>query len=104
MGPNHNTVRFPGLKTTAFVKPAGQIIWHENQDLHYKRLPSSYVTTQPTLNVVYADFHAALWKVLFRQNRPERDYDPNWFSYGPNGAFNTDSPNVGKDIHTGYDF
>src|SRR4051812_34199777 len=58
-----NTVRFPGLKTTDFWKPVGQIIYHENQDFHYKRLPSSYTSTQPTLNAIYADFHAALWKV-----------------------------------------
>lgn len=99
-----NTVRFPGLKTADFVKPVGQIIWHENQDVHYKHLPSSYVTVQPTLNAIYADFHAALWKVKFRQNKPERYYDPNWFSYGPNGALNTDNPNIGYDVHTGYDF
>ncbi len=99
-----NSVRFPGLKTTAFVKPAGQIIWHENQDIHYKRLSSSFVTTQPTLNAIYGDLHAAHWRVLFRANRPGRVYDPNWFSYGPNGALNTDNPNVGDDVHTGYDF
>ncbi len=98
-----NTVRFPGLKTSDFMKPAGQIIWHENQDLHYKRLPSSYTSTQPTLNAIYADFHADLWRVQFRQNRPERYYDPNWFTYGPGGALNRDNPNVGYDVHTGWD-
>ena len=67
-----NTVRFPGLKTSDFVKPVGQIIYHENLDSHYKRLKSAYTTTQPTLNTVYADFHAALWKVRFRQNRTEK--------------------------------
>jgi len=98
-----NTVRFPGLKTSDFFKPAGQIVYHENQDLHYKRLKSSYTSTQPTLNAIYADFHASLWKVLFRQNKPGNYYDPNWFTYGPNGAFNTDNPNVGGDVHTGWD-
>jgi type II secretory pathway pseudopilin PulG len=100
----YNTVLFPGLKTTHFFKPAGQIIWHENQDLHYRRLPSSYMSVQPTLNAIYADFHAALWKVAFRQNQPGNFYDPNWFTYGPpNGALNTDSPNIGGDVHTGWD-
>ncbi len=99
-----NTCRFPGLKTSEFVKPVGQIVYHENSDLHYKRLASSYVTTQPTLNAIYADFHAAAWKVVFRQNRAERYYDPNWFTYGPNNAVNTDNPNIGFDVHTGFDF
>src|SRR5205823_3527964 len=64
-----NSVRFPGLKTADFFKPFAQIVFHENQDFHYKRLPSSYTPAQPTLNAIYADFHAALWKVLFRQNK-----------------------------------
>ena len=98
-----NTVRFPGLKTSAFFRPVAQIVYHENQDLHYKRLPSSYMSTQPTLNAIYADFHAALWKVMFRQNKPGNYYDPNWFTYGPGGAFNTDNPNIGGDVHTGWD-
>jgi len=98
-----NTARFPGLKTTDFFKPVSQIVYHENQDFHYKRLPSSYTPEQPTLNAIYADFHAALWKVMFRQNKPGNYYDPNWFTYGPNGAFNTDSPNIGYDVHTGWD-
>jgi len=99
-----NTVRFPGLKTTDFFKPVAQIVYHENQDLHYKRLPSSYMSTQPTLNVIYGDFHASLWKVRFRQNKPGNYYDPNWFTYGPpSGSFNTDNPNIGYDVHTGWD-
>jgi prepilin-type N-terminal cleavage/methylation domain-containing protein len=98
-----NTCRFPGLKTTNFCKPVGQIVYHENVDNHYKRLPSSYVSTQPTLNAIYADFHAALWKVVFRQNKPGNYYDPNWFGYGQNGALNVDNPNIGGDVHKGYD-
>ena len=98
-----NTVRFPGLKTSDFCKPVGQIVYHENADNHYKHLPSSYTTTQPTLNAIYADFHAALWKVLFRQNKAGNYYDPNWFSYGPNNVRNTDNPNIGGDVHTGWD-
>lgn len=98
-----NTVRFPGLKTSDFVKPVGQIIYHENVDSHYKRLKSAYTSTQPTLNAVYADFHAALWKVVFRQNKPGNHYDPNWFTYGADFRLNTDSPNIGNDVHTGWD-
>lgn len=99
-----NTCRFPGLKTSDFCKPVGQIVYHENQDNHYKHLSSSYTITQPTLNAIYADFHAALWKVRFRQNKPGNYYDPNWFTYGLNGALNTDNPNLGGDVHTGWDF
>ncbi len=64
-----NTVRFPGLKTSDFCKPVGQIVYHEDVDYHYKRLKSAYTTNQPTLNAIYADFHAALWKVVFRQKQ-----------------------------------
>lgn len=99
-----NTVRFPGLKASDFFKPVAQIVWHENQDFHYKRLPDSYTPQQPILNAIYADFHAALWKVIFRQNRPGNFYDPNWFSFGPPGGLvNTDNPNIGYDVHTGWD-
>ena len=98
-----NTVRFPGLKTTDFCKPAGQIIYHEDLDHHYRRLKSAYTPFQPTLNAIYADFHAALWKVVFRQNKAGKYYDPNWFTYGPGGVLNTDSPNIGNDVHTGWD-
>jgi len=98
-----NTVRFPGLKTSDFFRPVAQIVFHENQDSHYKRLPTAYTPAQPILNAIYADFHAALWKVIFRQNKPGNYYDPNWFSYGSNGALNTDNPNIGGDVHTGFD-
>jgi type II secretory pathway pseudopilin PulG len=98
-----NTVRFPGLKTSAFCKPVGQIVYHENADNHYKHLKDSYTSTQATLNAIYADFHAALWKVLFRQNKPGNYYDPNWFTYGPNFVFNTDNPNIGGGVHKGWD-
>ena len=98
-----NTVRFPGLKASDFFKPVGQVVYHEDVDYHYRRLKSSYTTTQPTLNAIYADFHAALWKVVFRQNKPGNYYDPNWFTYGPGGVLNTDTPNIGGDVHTGWD-
>ena len=98
-----NTVRFPGLKTSSFFKPAAQIIYHENLDSHYRHLTSAYTATQPTLNAIYADFHAAAWKVQFRQNKPGKEYDPNWFTYGPGGALNTDNPNIGFDVHNSWD-
>ncbi len=98
-----NTVRFPGLRTSDFLKPVGQIVYHENMDNHYRRLKKAYTSTQPTLNTIYADFHAALWKVVFRQNKPGNYYDPNWFTYGPGGVLNNDTPNIGYDVHTGWD-
>jgi prepilin-type N-terminal cleavage/methylation domain-containing protein len=98
-----NTARFPGLKASDLFRPTSQIIYHEEQDWHYKRLSSSYTSAQPILNAIYADFHAASWKVLFRQNKPGNYYDPNWFTYGPPGVFNTDNPNIGYDCHTGWD-
>jgi prepilin-type N-terminal cleavage/methylation domain-containing protein len=99
-----NTTRFPGLKTTDFVKPVGQVIYHEDSDHHYKQQKSSYTLTQPTLNAIYADFHAASWKVMFRQwSRSPALYDPNWFTYGVGFQLNKDSPNIGGDVHTGWD-
>ncbi len=68
-----NTCLYPGLKDSDFVKP------------------------------VDGDFHAAKFKVLFRQNQPGQRYDPNWFSYGPDGRLNNDMPNTGGDVHSGYD-
>ncbi len=99
-----NSVLYPGLKTSDFIKPVGQIVYHEDVDYHYKRLKSSYTSTQPTLNAIYADFHARSWKVMFRQNKPGNYYDPNWFTYGSNYVLNTDMPNIGNDVHTGFDF
>jgi len=98
-----NTCLYPGLKDSDFVKPVSQMIYHEDFDYHYSRLGDRYPTNQPTLNVIYGDFHAAKFKVLFRQNQPGRRYDPNWLSYGPDGKLNNDMPNTGGDVHTGYD-
>jgi prepilin-type N-terminal cleavage/methylation domain-containing protein len=98
-----NTARFPGLRASDLFRPASQIIYHENQDAHYKRLPTAYTSDQPILNAIYGDFHAASWKVLFLQNKPGNFYDPNWFTYGPPGVFNTDNPNIGYDVHTSWD-
>jgi len=100
-----NTCQFPGLKDSGFCKPSAQVVYHEDFDYHYKRLDDRYPTNQPTINAIYGDFHAASFKVAFRQNSqpPFRRYDPNWFSYGPDGKLNTDQPNTGGDVHTGYD-
>jgi prepilin-type N-terminal cleavage/methylation domain-containing protein len=98
-----NTVRYPGLKTSAFFRPVGQIIYIEHADHHWTYATSHYPTNQPTLNTIYADFHAEPFAVKFRQ-RPSKGsgYDPNWFTYGP-GGLNTDSPNIGWSVKTGYD-
>jgi len=98
-----NTCLYPGLKDSDFTKPVGQMIYHEDYDYHYKRLNNSYPTNQPTINAIYGDFHAAKFSVLFRQNQPGKRYDPNWFSYGPDGKLNKDMPNTGGDVKTGYD-
>ncbi len=98
-----NTCLYPGLKDSAFVKPAAQMIYHEDFDYHYRHLADRYPGTQPIINAIYGDFHAAKFRVLFRQNQPGRLYDPNWFSYGPDGRLNVDNPNSGGDVHTGYD-
>jgi type II secretory pathway pseudopilin PulG len=97
-----NTVRYPDLKTSAFHKPAGQIMYIEHADHHWTYATSHYPTNQPTLNCIFADFHAEPFTVEFRQAKPGKRYDPNWFTYGP-GGFNTDSPNIGWDVKTGWD-
>jgi len=98
-----NTCLYPGLKDSDFIKPVSQMIYHEDFDYHYSRLGDRYPTNQPTLNAIYGDFHAAKFKITFRQNQPGRRYDPNWFSYGPDGKLNNDMPNTGGDVHSGYD-
>ncbi|MDB6021312.1 MAG: hypothetical protein JWQ04_1169 [Pedosphaera sp.] len=98
-----NTCNFPGLKDSDFAKPSAQVIYHEDYDMHYHHFKDQYPSSQPTLNGIYADFHAAKWTVLFRQNQPGKLYDDNWFSYGQNGQLNNDNPNTGGDVHTGWD-
>jgi len=98
-----NTCLFPGLKDSDFRKPVAQVVYHEDFDYHYNRLNDRYPTNQPSLNAIYADSHAAKFKVVFRQNAAGKRYDPNWFSYGPDGKLNTDQPNTGGDVHTGCD-
>jgi prepilin-type N-terminal cleavage/methylation domain-containing protein len=97
-----NTTLYPGLKDSDFCKPVGQMIYHEDYDFHYHRLFDQYPFKQPIINVIFGDFHAGPFKVLFRQNGAGR-YDPNWLSYGPDNKFNTDNPNTGGDVKTGYD-
>ena len=102
----YNTGLFPGLKDSDFIKPAGQVVYHENFDFHYNRYLNDF-KQQPVLSAIYADSHAAKFKVLFRQysiDGSNPDYDANWFSYGSDGSLNKDSPNTGGDVHTGYDW
>ena len=74
---------YPGLKDSDFIKPAQQILYHEDLDFHYKRLKDEYPLVQPTVQAVYADFHARKWSVKWQQNGPvpNSPYDPNWFYY-----------------------
>ena len=101
----YNTGMFPKLKESDFVRPSGQVVYHENFDFHYNRYLNDF-KRQPVLSAIYADSHAEKFKVLFRQwsvNGSNPDYDQNWFSYGPDGSLNKDNPNTGGDVHTGYD-
>ena len=91
-----------GLKQSAFFKPSGQAMYHEEFDLHYaKTAPDFYPKKQPTLNAFFGDCHAAKFKVsnMFQSTV----YDPNWFAYAANGQLNTGSPNIGGDVRTCYD-
>jgi prepilin-type N-terminal cleavage/methylation domain-containing protein len=100
----NDSVLYPGLRLLSFARPTGQVIYHEAYDFHYARLyPVMYPLVAPTENALYADCHVRLWKVKFQQNGPGSLYDPNWFTYGINGQFNTDAPNIGGDISSGFD-
>jgi type II secretory pathway pseudopilin PulG len=95
---------YSGLKLLSFGRPSSQVIYHEAYDFHYAKLyPVMYPLAAPTENAVYADCHARAWKVEFQQNGPGSLYDPNWFTYGLNGQFNTDAPNIGGDVSSGFD-
>jgi prepilin-type N-terminal cleavage/methylation domain-containing protein len=98
-----NTCQYPRLTLSSLTQPSAQAIYHESLDSHFNRLKDRYPTRQPIINCVAADGHAIRWKVIFRQNRGPNLYDPNWFSFGPGGQFNTDAPNIGGDARTGYD-
>ena len=96
------TCQIPNFKTTLFAQPSAQVIYHETNDNHYRRIQPPF-STQPTLVAAASDGHAQIWKVIFRQNQAGHYYDPNWFSYGPGGQLNTDQPNTGGDVRTGSD-
>jgi prepilin-type N-terminal cleavage/methylation domain-containing protein len=74
-----NSVLYPGLKLSSFIRPSMQIIYHEDCDFHYLKTTNFYPTNQPTLNAVYADMHVRPWKVMNEQSYPNGLYDPNWF-------------------------
>lgn len=90
------------LKISFFGQPAAQVVYHETNDNHYRRIHQPF-TAQPTLIAAAGDGHAQKWRVIFRQNQPGNYYDPNWFSYGPGQQLNTDAPNIGGDVRTGSD-
>jgi prepilin-type N-terminal cleavage/methylation domain-containing protein len=99
-----NSSLYPGLKESDFVKPAQQIVYHEDLDFHYKRLKDEYPLVQPTLQAIYADFHARKWAVKWQQNGPVPNslYDPNWFYY-VNGVSNNGGQGVDGNVKNGWD-
>jgi prepilin-type N-terminal cleavage/methylation domain-containing protein len=94
--------QIPNLKLTLLGRPSAQVVYHETNDNHYRRIAQPF-TRQPTLIAAAGDGHVQKWKVIFRQNLPGNFFDANWFSYGPGDALNTDQPNIGSDIRTGSD-
>ena len=104
-----NSALYPGLKDSAFIKPSAQAIYHEDVDHHYKNLQNltppddQYPFVSPTVNAVYADFHAASWRVKWQQFGPGSRYDPNWFYWTAAGANNNPALNTGGDVKTGWD-
>ena len=95
------TCQIPTLKTSFFDAPSAQVIFHETNDNHFRKVPAPF-TVQPTLVATATDGHAKKWKVVFRQSQAGY-YDANWFTYGPGGQLNTDNPNIGGDVRTGSD-
>ncbi len=98
-----NTSLYPGLKDQHFIRPATQIVYHEDLDFHYKHLTDEYPVVQPTLQAVYADCHARKWAVKWQQNGPVPNslYDPNWLYY-VNGIVN-DRNMLSPSIKNGWD-
>jgi prepilin-type N-terminal cleavage/methylation domain-containing protein len=96
------TCQIPTLKLTWFGEPSAQVIFHETNDNHYRKVPAPF-TVQPTLIAAATDGHAQKWQVAFRQGTGANYYDANWFTYGPGGQFNTGNPNIGGDVRTGSD-
>ena len=99
-----NTSLYPGLKDSDFLRPSAQVIYHEDLDFHYKHLKDEYTVIQPTLQAVYADFHARKWVVKWQQNGPVPGslYDPNWF-YFVNGKVNSPGQGVDGNVKNGTD-
>ena len=99
-----NTSLYPGLKDSDFLRPSAQVIYHEDLDFHYKRLKDEYPVIQPTLQAVYADFHARKWVVKWQQNGPVPSslYDPNWF-YFTNGVLNCPGQGNDSNVKNGTD-
>jgi prepilin-type N-terminal cleavage/methylation domain-containing protein len=89
-----NSVLYPHLKLTDFVRPTAQVIYHEDMDFHYTKATTDYPTKQPTLNGIYADLHARPWKVMNQQTYPGGLYDPNWF-YIVNGTVDITGGDLG---------
>jgi len=96
------SAELPSMPMSLLGQPSSQVIYHETADNHYSRVQPPF-TVQPSLIAVAGDGHAQKWKVIFRQNAAGNYYDPNWFSYGPGGQLNQDSPNIGGDVRTGSD-
>jgi len=70
--------RFPGLKIQEFVKPSGQVLYHEDLDFHYKKLKDPYPVIQPTLLALFADSHVEKW-IIQLHHGPLDVYNPDWF-------------------------
>jgi hypothetical protein len=104
-----NTTSRPGLKQSDFIKPAHQVIFHENTDHHFRNLQNlpapddEYPFVQPTLQAVYGDLHAEVWTVRWQQFGPGSRYDPNWFYFVKDVGVNPSVPNLGGDVRTGWD-
>ena len=99
-----NSALYPNLKDSEFFRPAAQVIYHEDLDFHNKHLKDEYPVVQPTLNAVYADYHARKWTVKWQQNGPvpNSPYDPNWF-YFIKDVCNCPGSGVASNVKNGTD-
>ncbi len=72
------------LKSSGFIKPALQVVYHETKANHYGGYSiwqsASPDAHQPKINGVFADGHAKLWNVP-RSAAPGMAYDANWFEF-----------------------
>ena len=94
--------QIPNLKISLFGRPCAQVIYHETNDNHFRRIQQPFIV-QPSLIAAVGDGHVQTWRVIFRQNQPGNYFDPNWFSYGSGDQLNTGNPNIGGDVRTGSD-